>query len=166
MKTILAGVAAATLLLSMETTSIFSGMEAKSSETVAPETTAPAIEAVAETTVEVPVETATVAETAPVYNRVCDYCGEGCVFVDEDGDGICDYYSNRQTNAGQGYGNANAGQGYVDANGDGVCDNYVDGNCYGNGYGNGGYGYQGGNGGSGNWGGHGGCGNRGRHHRR
>ncbi len=181
MKTILSGVAAATLLLSMETASIFAGIEAKSSDTIAPDAAAPAIEAAAETTVVDVSEAAAVTDTAPVYNRVCDYCGDGCTFVDEDGDGVCDYYSNRQTNTGQGYGNANAGQGYgyVDSDNDGVCDNYVEGNCYGNGYGNcdgsgngyngGGYGYQGGNrgnGGAGNWSGNGGCGGRGHHGRR
>ena len=177
MKTILSGVAAATLLLSMETASIFAGIEAKNNEIAVPEASTPAVEAAAAP------ETAAVTDTVPVYNNVCDYCGEGCSFVDEDGDGVCDYYNNRQPNGGQGYGSANAGQGqgygYVDSNNDGVCDNYVEGNCYGNGYGNcdgsgngcngGGYGYQGGNrgnGGAGNWGGNGGCGGRGHHGRR
>ena len=53
------------------------------------------------------------------YNGQGTYCqGAGCGFVDEDGDGVCDYYN------GQGAYCQGIGQGYVDENGDGVCDNY------------------------------------------
>ena len=62
----------------------------------------------------------------PITNNTGDngtyyYCGEGCQFIDENGDGICDYY---------GTGNY-CGQYYVDENGDGICDNYGAGRCYG-----------------------------------
>lgn len=46
---------------------------------------------------------------------ICGYCGGSCLFVDADGDGICDNY---QT---YGYG---MGVGYVDADENGICDNY------------------------------------------
>lgn len=54
-------------------------------------------------------------------SRLCNYCGSECQFIDEDGDGICDNYSN-QKNCGKGL-----GLGYIDEDGDGVCDNYVSG---------------------------------------
>lgn len=56
---------------------------------------------------------------------VCDYYNTSCQFVDNDGDGICDNCGSN------GCGN---GTGYVDADGDGVCDNY-DSNVCGNGSG-------------------------------
>ena len=61
----------------------------------------------------------------PNNNVVYHYCGEGCQFIDENGDGICDYYG-----TGGCYG-VNQGQYYVDENGDGVCDNYGTSGCYG-----------------------------------
>ncbi len=65
----------------------------------------------------------------------CSYCGSGCSYVDEDGDGVCD---NFVCPAGQGfvdedkdgicdYNSCPAGQGFVDEDGDGVCDNYASG---------------------------------------
>lgn len=60
------------------------------------------------------------------YNKYCStesgcgYCGEnGHCYVDEDGDGVCDY-------AGENC--ANGGSCYVDEDGDGVCD-YAGENC-------------------------------------
>ena len=47
---------------------------------------------------------------------VCDYYNTSCQFVDNDGDGICD-------NCGSD--NCGNGAGYVDADGDGICDNYT-----------------------------------------
>ncbi len=44
--------------------------------------------------------------------------GQGAGFVDEDGDGVCDY-----AGTGQGMGHRH---GFVDEDGDGVCDNFVD----------------------------------------
>jgi len=61
----------------------------------------------------------------PNNNAVYHYCGEGCQFIDENGDGICDYYG-----TGGCYG-VNQGHYYVDENGDGICDNYGTGGCYG-----------------------------------
>ncbi|MEY8320745.1 hypothetical protein AAK894_06610 [Lachnospiraceae bacterium 46-61] len=61
----------------------------------------------------------------PNNNVVYHYCGEGCQFIDENGDGICDYYG-----MGGCYG-ANQGQCYVDENGDGICDYYGTTGCYG-----------------------------------
>lgn len=46
---------------------------------------------------------------------VCDYYNNSCQFVDDDGDGICDNC---------GLGTHGMGARYVDADGDGVCDNY------------------------------------------
>lgn len=54
---------------------------------------------------------------------VCGWCGAGCAFVDEDGDGICDYYGTCAA-----YGQS-AGLGFVDEDGDGICDNYENGAC-------------------------------------
>ncbi len=75
-------------------------------------------------------------------DAICNYCNADCPFIDEDGDGICDYYA-------QGICAAN-GLGYVDADGNGVCDNYESGTC-------GGYG-QGRRGGRGGYGRGNGCG--------
>ena len=47
----------------------------------------------------------------PNNNVVYHYCGEGCQFIDENGDGICDYYG-----TGGCYG-VNQGHYYVDENG-------------------------------------------------
>lgn len=47
---------------------------------------------------------------------VCDYYNTSCQFIDNDGDGVCDNYGSN------GCGN---GVGYVDADGDGICDNYT-----------------------------------------
>ena len=59
---------------------------------------------------------------------VCDYfgtgrgfgrgCGQGTGFADEDGDGVCDYFGTGRGN-GQRRGQ---GFGFVDEDGDGVCD--------------------------------------------
>ena len=61
----------------------------------------------------------------PNNNVVYHYCGEGCQFIDENGDGICDYYGT------DGCYGTHHGQYYVDENGDGVCDNYGTSGCYG-----------------------------------
>ena len=62
--------------------------------------------------------------------------GSGENFVDEDGDGICDNY----TEGGRGLG-TRARENFVDADGDGVCDNYVEGQRQNKGQGRGGMGY-------------------------
>lgn len=56
-------------------------------------------------------------------NSICDFCGEGCSFTDENGDGICDFYNGRSCTG------TNAGQNFVDDNGDGICDNYKQNRC-------------------------------------
>ncbi len=61
----------------------------------------------------------------PNNSAVYHYCGEGCQFIDENGDGICDYYG-----TGGCYG-VNQGHYYVDENGDGICDYYGTDGCYG-----------------------------------
>lgn len=73
----------------------------------------------------------------------------GCVWVDEDGDGICDNYGSEFCNHhhwvdedGDGicdnYGSGNCPHtGWVDGDGDGVCDNYDPNYCPGNGTSNG-----------------------------
>ncbi len=71
-------------------------------------------------------------------DAVCGYCGAGCQFLDEDGDGICDNYN-------QGICGIGNGTGYVDEDGDGICDNYSSGMGGGRGRGRG----CGGNGGRG-----------------
>ena len=48
-------------------------------------------------------------------NGICDFSGEFCRYVDEDHDGICDYCGTAQN----GYGRC-----FVDADDDGICDNY------------------------------------------
>jgi len=48
-------------------------------------------------------------------NGICDFAGEFCRYVDENYDGICDYCGIEQN----GYGCH-----FVDADGDGICDNY------------------------------------------
>lgn len=84
--------------------------------------------------------------TAFESDWTCDYCGSTCHFLDEDGDGLCDYHAYQD-----GY-QYNFEQGYDDSSQqttDGYCDNYDD------------YGYCGGRGGNGH---HGGYGNGGHHH--
>lgn len=46
---------------------------------------------------------------------ICDYYNASCQFIDNDGDGICD---NCATDA------CGKGTWYVDTDGDGICDNY------------------------------------------
>lgn len=93
------------------------------------------------------------AQANPLSQRVCatlscvnaagDCPGSAGCYVDDNGDGICDNYTDGY-GAGNGYG-AGAGNGpcYTDDNGDGVCDNYAGGagNGSGAGAGNGGAGY-------------------------
>ena len=93
------------------------------------------------------------AQANPLSQRVCatlsfvnaagDCPGSAGCYVDDNGDGICDNYTDGY-GAGNGYG-AGAGNGpcYTDDNGDGVCDNYAGGagNGCGAGAGNGGAGY-------------------------
>ena len=80
---------------------------------------------------------------------VCDYYAEGGKglgsgrgthgsFVDEDGDGICDYH----VEGGEGHGPGKGlRENFIDDDGDGVCDNYVEGARQGRGHGRGGMGY-------------------------
>lgn len=85
--------------------------------------------------------TPNIAATDSDYTAACSYCGAGCLFIDENGDGICDNYNNCGVYGGQGYVDENndgicdnyngsgayAGRGYVDQNNDGICDNYASG---------------------------------------
>ncbi len=87
------------------------------------------------------------AQANPLSQRVCatlscvnaagDCPGSAGCYVDDNGDGICDNYTD-----GYGAGNGN-GPCYTDDNGDGVCDNYAGGagNGCGAGAGNDGAGY-------------------------
>lgn len=93
------------------------------------------------------------AQANPLSQRVCatlscvnaagDCPGSAGCYVDDNGDGICDNYTDGY-GAGNGYG-AGAGNGpcYTDDNGDGVCDNYAGGagNGSGSGTGSGGAGH-------------------------
>ncbi len=94
--------------------------------------------------------------TASNSNRACGYCDLACHFIDEDGDGICDYLSYcetyrdraRQRYADYGYHGENDDYGYYGGEDDGY--GYYSGNDgYGYCNGNGGYGYCNGNGGYG-----------------
>lgn len=93
------------------------------------------------------------AQANPLSQRVCatlscvnaagDCPGSAGCYVDDNGDGICDNYTDGY-GAGNGYGlGAGSGNAYTDDNGDGVCDNYAGGagNGCGAGAGNGGAGY-------------------------
>lgn len=95
------------------------------------------------------------AQANPLSQRVCatlscvnvagDCPGSAGCYVDDNGDGVCDNYTDGYgVGNGNGYG-AGAGNGpcYTDDNGDGVCDNYAGGagNGCGAGAGNGGAGY-------------------------
>lgn len=98
------------------------------------------------------------AQANPLSQRVCatlscmnaagDCPGSAGCYVDDNGDGICDNYTDGY-GAGNGYG-AGAGNGpcYTDDNGDGVCDNYAGGAGNGSGAGTGsggaGHGHHGG----------------------
>lgn len=54
-----------------------------------------------------------------------------CLFTDENGDGLCDNYTDGLCRR-----NADGdGACYTDENGDGVCDNRADGGCHGSGHG-------------------------------
>lgn len=93
------------------------------------------------------------AQANPLSQRVCatlscmnaagDCPGSAGCYVDDNGDGICDNYTDGY-GAGNGYGlGAGSGNAYTDDDGDGVCDNYAGGagNGCGAGAGNGGAGY-------------------------
>lgn len=93
------------------------------------------------------------AQANPLSQRVCatlscvnaagDCPGSAGCYVDDNGDGICDNYTDGY-GAGNGYGlGAGSGNAYTDDDGDGVCDNYASGagNGCGAGAGNGGAGY-------------------------
>ncbi len=93
------------------------------------------------------------AQANPLSQRVCatlscmnaagDCPGSAGCYVDDNGDGICDNYTDGH-GAGNGYGlGAGSGNAYTDDDGDGVCDNYAGGagNGCGAGAGNGGAGY-------------------------
>lgn len=98
------------------------------------------------------------AQANPLSQRVCatlscmnaagDCPGSAGCYVDDNGDGICDNYTDGY-GAGNGYG-AGAGNGpcYTDDNGDGVCNNYAGGAGNGSGAGTGsggaGHGHHGG----------------------
>lgn len=130
--------------------------------------------------------------TAFESDWTCDYCGSTCHFLDEDGDGLCDYHvyqDGYQYNFGQGYDGSSQqatdgyggqqaandygsqqttdGYGYqggYGTNGQGGYDGYCD--NYGNycdNYDN--YGYCGGRGGNGHHGGYGNGGHHGHHGR-
>lgn len=74
-----------------------------------------------------------------VINRVCDYCGGDCQFVDEDGDGVCDNFE-----SGECLGNGSNGQCF----GNGVQYNGNNEHCFGNSGGHSGKGHHGGNSGN------------------
>lgn len=93
------------------------------------------------------------AQANPLSQRVCatlscmnaagDCPGSAGCYVDDNGDGICDNYTDGY-GAGNGYGlGAGSGNAYTDDDGDGVCDNYAGGagNGCGAGAGNGGAGH-------------------------
>ncbi len=98
------------------------------------------------------------AQANPLSQRVCatlscmnaagDCPGSAGCYVDDNGDGICDNYTDGY-GAGNGYGlGAGSGNAYTDDNGDGVCDNYAGGAGNGSGAGTGsggaGHGHHGG----------------------
>lgn len=93
------------------------------------------------------------AQANPLSQRVCatlscmnaagDCPGSAGCYVDDNGDGVCDNYTDGY-GAGNGYGlGAGSGNAYTDDDGDGVCNNYAGGagNGCGAGAGNGGAGY-------------------------
>lgn len=98
------------------------------------------------------------AQANPLSQRVCatlscvnaagDCPGSAGCYVDDNGDGICDNYTDGY-GAGNGYGlGAGSGNAYTDDDGDGVCDNHAGGAGNGSGAGTGsggaGYGHHGG----------------------
>lgn len=98
------------------------------------------------------------AQANPLSQRVCatlscmnaagDCPGSAGCYVDDNGDGICDNYTDGY-GAGNGYGlGAGSGNAYTDDDGDGVCDNYAGGAGNGSGAGTGsggaGHGHHGG----------------------
>lgn len=86
-KTIIAGIAVVALVITLQTSSVFAAAPTKEKSSNDTNT-----------------------------DTVCNYCGEGCSFIDENGDGICDNYASRRQNGtcgwGGGHGHGYYGHGY------------------------------------------------------
>ena len=75
-KTMIAGIAATAVILTLQTASAFAA---------SPENNT--------------------ASGCPNHSHACHYADRGCGFIDEDGDGICDNYADRRQNNAPDYGN-------------------------------------------------------------
>ncbi len=150
-KITMAIIAATTLVLSAGTMSVFATEPARGQDTAVPEHHGACGRGLA----------------AFENGWTCGYCGSTCHFLDEDGDGLCDYHAYRdsyQYDDAQGYGDSGrqAAGGYDSQE---ITDNYGQGG-YGGYCGNyDDYGYCGGRGGSGHHGGYGNGGHHGHHGR-